>query len=191
MKPYDIFFRKEKYSLKLYKHWFDEFGNSLHIKTKTRGKHIEIIYNDLSLKEKSILCTDFYFGLPIAKIARISSLLHLFIGKDDDENKMIIISFLGIDGFFRSYIYTDEGWKRVPTIMLGVNILRGIARNIDIQYFIELKEYKIIPSFLLKEVEYLSRLSSNDGQYKNQKVFVEMVRQKHTINLEFLLEKDK
>ena len=187
-KPYELIYDREKYTIRLYRKWIDEFNNSINFTlTKYKNKSMKVIYNDLSLKENVNICTDIYYGLSIDKIAKISYIVHLFIGNDDGEDQ-IIISFLGIDNYFRSYILTDDGWKIIGTIILGIGTIKNIIKNCNIQFFTELEVNNriVIPSHLTRTTEWISRLSDKEGNHKSQKVFIETVKNKHNIDLSFL-----
>lgn len=138
LKPKTLFFNNEKYSLKLYQEWFDEFGNILKI---IKTKKIDIIYNDLSIIDNKI-ATDLYYGLSVDKIVKISKLMHLIIGKDEASDKVFIITFLGIDNYLRSYLFMDNEWTVVSPLILGINRLRNIIKRSDIKFFHELKYKK-------------------------------------------------
>ncbi len=144
LKPSLIFFKDEKYKLKLYDHWFDEFGNSLKI---IKNKKLKIISNDLSLDKNKIVCTDLYYGLSFDKIIKISKLIHLIIGKDDEQNNIVFLTFLGIDNYLRSYLYYYNEWKIISPLLLGRISLINIFKFLDIKYFLKLynKENIITP----------------------------------------------
>lgn len=139
LKPYDYFFTKiNNTSTVLYKRWFDEFGNSLFIDDKQKHK---IIFNDLSLDRDRIISTDLYYGLSLSKIAKISKAVHIFIGIDEDLNQdAILINFLGIDNFFRTYLYMYGKWQIVSPLICGIKNLRTFMINKKIEEF---KEFKI------------------------------------------------
>ena len=132
----------EKYKLQLYRQWTDEFGNSFSILKK---KRTEVVYNDLSVPRIS---TDIYYGLDLFKIARISTLSHLIIGYDEDiEQLFILITFLGMDNYLRSYLYMYGEWSCASPLLLGLVRLQTILRKSDIRYFHELphKKNNMIP----------------------------------------------
>lgn len=127
----------------LYRHWVDEFGNSLDIKKKK----LIITLGDLSNKDP-IVYTDIYCGLSIAKISKMSKLMFLSVGKDEDRQEdCCLITFLGVDNYLRSYLYLYDEWLPVSPLMLGVSNLKAIAKNSDIKYFTKLtkKENCVIP----------------------------------------------
>jgi hypothetical protein len=124
MKPYHYCYKKKSSSLQLYKHWFDEFGNSLIINDK---KKIQIIYSDLRLREKLIIGSDLYYGLSIDKIYKIRKQLLILKGKDEDlEQDLYILSFLGIDNYLRTFIYFYGEWRQASSLILGIKYLKKI-----------------------------------------------------------------
>lgn len=146
LKPYSYILGDKDKSLILHNWWYDEFGNSL----KIDKKKIKLIYNDLSLNHDKIICTDLYYGLSIDKIAKISKLSFCCFGTDEDLCKnYCIISFLGIDNYFRSYMLTDNKWQQISPLLLGIYNLKLIANNINIKYFriFKNKENMPIPCF--------------------------------------------
>jgi hypothetical protein len=68
--------------LALHQQWFDEFNNSVEI---TKKYKLQIIHNDLNISHIKNICTDLYFGLSLDKIYKISKLIHLYIGYEDNE----------------------------------------------------------------------------------------------------------
>lgn len=145
LKPYDYIFEDKTNKLVLYRHWFDEFGNSLQI---NKQKRVKIIYNDLSLDHNRIVCTDLYYGLSMQKVAKISKLAHVCVGKDEDSfQDCCMLSFLGIDNYLRTYMYLYGEWKQVSPLLLGLKNLRTIGKNADVKHFVELtkKENSPIP----------------------------------------------
>ncbi len=170
LKPVPIF--KEDYKLQLYKLWFDEFGNSLKILKK---KRIEVICGDLSLPKS--ICTDLYSGLSINKTAKMSKVVHIITGLDEDKKEhYLFITFLGIDNYLRSYMFMYNEWTAVSPLMLGIVKLQNIMRHKDIRYFHELafKKNNIIPCATASE--YVSYCLP-------PKDFVEMLNKKHDIDL--------
>lgn len=143
LKPY-----KYNYSLNrkliLRRHWVDEFNNSFILDEKK----IKIIENDLSLTEKDVKYTDLYYGLPINKIIKISKLLHISIGKDEDFNQdCCVLTFLGIDNYLRTFaLYNGKVERRSP-LCLGIKNLKKIINNTDVKIYNKLprKERVIYP----------------------------------------------
>lgn len=167
LKPYPYVFEEKSYKLILYRQWFDEFGNSFNI---DRNKRVKIIYNDLSLPRKNIVCTDLYHGLSLDRIAKISKLCYLSFGKDEDwQQDCALITFLGLDNYLRSFMYLHGEWQQVSPLNLGMKHLKILSKNKDIKYFLKLdiKENSAIPcitseqwlSFLPPHKEFLSRLN--------------------------------
>lgn len=136
LKPYDYFFTHKSQKLILHRHWFDEFGNSVNI---LDNKKIKITYNDLSLPRDKIVSTDLYYGLSLERIARMSKLAYLCVGKDEDlYQDCALITFLGIDNYLRSYLYLYGEWKMVSPLVLGINHLQAIARHKELRAFKEI-----------------------------------------------------
>lgn len=139
LKPYPL---KKNYKLTLHDCWFDEYGNSFKI---TKNKKINIIYNDLSIKPNDC-STDLYYGLSIKKVTKISKLLYLCAGKDEDLNEdCFILTFLGIDNYLRSYMFLYGEWKQISPLLLGFKNLKNIGKNTDVKHFIELKNKENMP----------------------------------------------
>lgn len=141
LKPYSLIFEKYHERLILHKWWIDEYGNSLILNKKKP----EIILNDLKIDKSKLTSTDLYGHLSIDKVAKISKLVYFFSGKEEDfYSDHMILSFLGIDGFLRTFIYLYGEWIIYPSLLLGVKALSSVASNIDIQSFIEIKNKKNI-----------------------------------------------
>lgn len=167
LKPYSYVFEEKSEKLILYRQWFDEFGNSFNI---DRNKRVKIVYNDLSLPRKSIVCTDLYYGLSLDRVAKMSKFCYLSFGKDEDwQQDCALITFLGIDNYLRSFMYLHGEWQQVSPLNLGMKHLKILSKNKDIKYFLKLdiKENSAIPciiseqwlSFLPPHKEFLSRLN--------------------------------
>lgn len=168
LKPYDYVFKDKRDRLILYRHWFDEFNNSLYL----NDKKVNIVLNDLKLQHKEIVCTDLYYGLSIEKIAKISKFAHMYVGKDEDlQQDCVLITFLGIDNYLRSFMYLYGEWQQVSPLLLGLGNLKIISQNKDIKYFLKLgnQEKSPIPcinpeqwlTFLPPRKEFLSTLALN------------------------------
>lgn len=142
LKPADYMeYRSEK--IVLYRKWFDEFGNSFNI---AKNKKIKIIYGDLL--NRSDICTDIYYGLSLSKISKMSKLLYLSIGKDEDtKDDFCNVTFLGLDNYLRSYLYMYDEWRQVSPLTIGMANLECIAKNLDVNYFQKLhkKENYVMP----------------------------------------------
>lgn len=150
LKPYGYFFEQKTAKIILYKWWFDEFNNSL----KINNKNINIVYNDLSLNSENIICTDLYAGLSVEKVAKLSKLVYIACGKDEDlQQDYCHMTFLGIDNYFRSYTYIYGEWQKVSPLVLGIDKLINIIKHNDINYFKKLmpQENKIHPCPTVEE----------------------------------------
>lgn len=144
LKPYDYIENKSD-KLILYRKWFDEFGNSFEI---TNNKRVKITYNDLSLDRQKIVCTDLYYGLSIENVVKISKLAFVCLGKEEDTYQdCVVLTFLGIDNYLRSFVFTNEEWHPVSPLILGLKTLRTIGANRDLRYFreVSIKENAPIP----------------------------------------------
>lgn len=129
-------------SLSLNRKWIDEYGNSLNI---IKNKRIKIIENDLSIDKNQLICTDLYDGLPIHKIAKVSKLAYVLVGKDEDfQEEHLIIAFLGIDNYLRVYYIYDGQMAMCSPLSLGMKVLKTIAEYKDIRYFIELNNKDLV-----------------------------------------------
>jgi len=110
--------------------WIDEFRCSLKIK---KNKDINIIYNDLTFDASYSKCTDLYYGLSLVNTIKISKLVYLILGKDEDFNKnCFIISLLGIDNYFRTFLLFDEEWYKISTLYIGIRGITNIVNNLNI-----------------------------------------------------------
>lgn len=145
LKPYNYIFEERDNNIVLHKWWFDEFGNSLSI---VKNKRIQITYNDLKLDRNKIVCTDLYYGLSIDRVAKMSKLVHLVVGKDEDiYQDCNLITFLGIDEHLRSYSYLYGEWQQVSPLVLGMRGLKTIADHLDIKQYHQMgnKEISALP----------------------------------------------
>lgn len=145
LKPYDYIFDNRSEKIILYKWWFDEYGNSLKL---IGSKRIEIIHNDLQLDRKRIVSTDLYYGLSLDRVAKMSRLVHLVSGKDEDVYQdCALLTFLGIDEHLRSFLYWYGEWQQVSPLVMGLRSLKTIANHIDVKHYHQLgnKENSAIP----------------------------------------------
>jgi hypothetical protein len=154
LKPCSYVFDERIEKIILFREWFDEFGNSFKI---TNNKKIQITHNDLSLDRNKIVCTDLYYGLSLDRVAKISKLFHLYIGKDEDlYQDCSFLTFLGIDNYLRSYMCLYSEWKQVSPLLLGVPNLKIIENNQDIKYFRELPIKEKSPLPCVAETQWLT-----------------------------------
>jgi hypothetical protein len=145
LKPYDYIFDERNNKITLYKWWFDEFGNSLSV---IKNKKIDIVFNDLRLDKKNIVCTDLYYGLSIDKIIKMSKLVHLVTGKDEDlYEDCALLTLLGIDNHLRTYLYLYGEWQQISPLLIGMKNLKLIADHTDIKYYLSVdnKENSALP----------------------------------------------
>lgn len=144
LKPIEYLKNKSE-SLILYRDWADEFSNSISL---TKNKKVKIILGDLAAQKLQPICSDLYYGLSILKISKMSKLVYLSIGKDEDtKTDCCLITFLGVDNYLRSYLFIYDEWKQVSPLILGQPNLKAIAKNLDLKYFHKLtkKENCVIP----------------------------------------------
>lgn len=144
LKPYDYVFKKKNHNLVLNKWWFDEYGNSL----KLSGKRVEITFNDLKLNRDNIVNTDLYSGLSITNVLKISKLVYICNGLEEDfYSPYYHISFLGIDNFIRSYLYLYDTVEMVSPLSLGLKNLKILSSHKDIKYYTAFtkKENSLLP----------------------------------------------
>ena len=135
LKPNSYFFKKRTKNINLYTDWFDEFGNSLKI---NKNKKIKIINGDLSLDKSKIICTDLYYGLSLNKIIKISKFAYISCGIDEDlYQNCALISFLGIDNYFRTYLYFYGDWQQISTLTLGIKNINIIIKKLDLVCYTE------------------------------------------------------
>ena len=145
LKPYDYLFKERDNKLVLHKWWLDEFGDSL---TIVKGKRINIVLNDLRLDRRNIVCTDLYYGLSLDKIVKMSKLIHLIVGKDEDLfQDVCLMSLLGIDNHLRTYLYWYGEWQQVSPLTIGMKNLKLIGSHLDIKYYLSVvnKENSALP----------------------------------------------
>lgn len=143
LKPYDYIFTERNPKLVLHRWWFDEFGNSLDI---IKNKRIRITYGDLRLDTSKIVCTDLYRGLSLDRVAKMSKLAYLCAGKDEDlYEDCYLLTFLGVDNYFRTYLYWYGEWQTVSPLMMGMKHLKLLISNADIKYYRQLTNSEKLP----------------------------------------------
>lgn len=157
LKPLE-YLQKRNRNIVLYKHWIDEFGNSLKI---VKNKKIKIIQNDLSIDRDVLTCTDLYYGLSLDKIVKISKLM--YVCRHIDEDVQYTIGLLGIDNYIRAYSYENSKWEQISPLCLGLGSLKLIAKKADIQFFLKYNNVKNSPVPCMKANQWLTKLPmSND-----------------------------
>ena len=133
LKPYE-YMKERSGNIVLYRKWYDEFGNSFNL---IKNKKIKIIIGDLSVRS---ICTDMYYGLSIFKMAKMSKMISLSFGKDEDyQDDCCSITLLGIDNYLRSYLYIYDEWQQVSTLTTGMVNIKNIVKNLDIKYYHKLQ----------------------------------------------------
>lgn len=136
LRPYDVIANGGKFNINLYNLWFDDQGNSITFKSK----RIYINHYDLNIDKKYTINTDLYSHLPLSKIIKISKYIYILHGTDHDlDNDTIIITCLGIDDYFRSFVLYNGEIHKVPTLYLGLDLLLRYVNNTDIEYMKDLK----------------------------------------------------
>lgn len=138
LKPFEILQNPKDKELRLHRHWVDEYFNSFKI---VKNKRIKLIFNDLSLLDRSLPSTDLYVGLPLDKVALMSKLAFFFWGKEKETYEPhYIVSFLGLDNYLRTFVFSDGEWQQYSSLYLGMSILKFIAKNKNIKYFLQYKQ---------------------------------------------------
>lgn len=161
LKPYSYVFEDRENKITLHKWWFDEFGNSLKI---LDNKKIKIIYNDLSLDREKITCTDLYFNLEIPKILKMSKLAYIATGKEEDfYQDSYMLNFLGMDNYWRSYLYLYDEWIQVSPLLLKLNTLQFITKKRELKYFLEFNNKNNMPIPCLSSKQWLTYLPVSEN----------------------------
>lgn len=124
LKPYSIFSGDYQSKLVFEEYWVDEFGNSLKIKNKIP----RIIMNDTQISKNTKISTDLFFGNSTDAIAKNSKCVFIINGKFDKS--CYFVSFYGKDEYIRSFFFYEK-LARVSPILLGLNTLRELFRNIN------------------------------------------------------------
>lgn len=147
--------------------WVDEFGNILRIK---KNQTIKIYYNDLTIDRSRIHCTDLYHSVSLKDLFIISKLLYCCKGIDDTTGKEVyILTFLGKDNYFRTRVWRDGQWDReVSTLYLGIYVLRMIAENLTIRYFVEPPSVRIVPNYPLQDVRHWITYLPAHSQFRSK-----------------------
>jgi hypothetical protein len=135
---------KVQRKITIYRDWIDEFGNKLSI---DKNKKPIISLNDLSIDRSKLPTSDLYYGLDLDRQLKISKLLYICYGQDDDDfTKMYCVTYLGLDNYLRSFINFGDGeWIRVSPLILGMKHLSNIFTNLDVRYFIEFPNKEKLP----------------------------------------------
>jgi hypothetical protein len=158
-----------------HKKWIDDWGNSINL---SKNK-IKVIFNDLLINKENLFSTDLYSGLDLERVIKISTLAFIGLGRDDDLNKnCCLLSFFGIDRFFRTFLLLYDEWKKVAPILIGVHNLRKIYENLDLKNYIQIKNKEnILPC--VEGKSWLSCLPASEE-------FIKLVESESGFNLTIL-----
>lgn len=174
LKP-QVYLEERSPNIILYRKWIDEFGNSLNILKKRR---VKITYNDLSID--NVACTDLYYGLTLDKVASISKLAYICAGSEEDNYQpCYFLTFLGIDNYFRTYMYLYDEWQQVSPLHLGMENLKLIANKKDIKYYLSFNKINNMPIPCIKAQQWLTILPA-------KKWFFNIINKDHSMIAEIL-----
>lgn len=156
LKPYDYVFEGRSDKIVLYRWWFDEYGNSMEL---IKNKRIRLVFGDLRLDRDRIISTDLYHGLSLDRVVKMSKLVYLCAGKDEDlYQDCFLLSFLGVDNYFRTYLYWYGEWQQVSPLLLGMKHLKLLLNNADIKHFRQLSNSENLPIPCISGQTWLSYL---------------------------------
>jgi hypothetical protein len=173
LKPCGYIFDERDDKLTLQRWWFDEFGNSLEL----NKKKINITLNDLRLDRDKIVCTDMYYGLSLDRVAKMSKLVYLVAGKDEDlYQDCFLLTFLGIDNHLRSYLYWYDEWQQVSPLLMGTKSLKLLANNLDVKYFRQIGKKENLAMPCASGQSWISFLSPSQG-------FLDLIKRQYEVLL--------
>jgi hypothetical protein len=156
LKPYDYVFGGRSDNIVLHRWWFDEYGNSMEL---VKNKRIKLVFGDLRLDREKIISTDLYHGLSLDRVIKMSKLVYLCAGKDEDlYQDCFLLSFLGVDNYFRTYLYWYGEWQQVSPLTLGMKHLKLLLNNADIKTFRQLGNSENLPIPCISGQTWLSYL---------------------------------
>lgn len=177
VKPLQYLLEKNTKTI-LYDHWIDEYQNSVYL----RKKKLEIVFNDLSIKDSIILCSDIYDGLTIKNVCKISKLLYICTGiNEDDHNPWFHLNFLGVDNFYRSFLYSYNELTKIAPLTMGFDNLQYVTKNIDIKHFLYQDKLKNNPLPCVNPGQWLTYLPAHE-------LFMRDIKSKNIILFDFLKE---
>jgi len=117
----------------------------------------------LSINKAKIINTDLYSKLSIEKISKISKLIFLLHGKEEDfETDHFIVAFLGIDNILRAFCFIYGEWFSVAPLAIGYTFLRLIAKNASCKEMKVFKNKKDAVYPCKKQISFLSYWPHND-----------------------------
>ena len=153
-------------------HWVDEFNNSLILD----GKKIKIIENDLTLDSDVIKITDMYQGLSLDKVYKISKMMYISYGKDEDYGEdCFIITLLGIDNYLRTFCLYNYRWYTFSPLSLKINNLKKIIQNQDVKLFKRFNDKEDIIFPCHKKEEWLVSLPIHPSFWNETKLTKEQL----------------
>ena len=123
LKPDEVFRKGFAFKRMLYKKWYDEFCNSIHI-----DNGVKLTIGDLAAHK---CCTDLFYGNSIKTIAKNSKSALFATGTDVAGNGFYLISFYGIDEYIRTFILDKYTWVRASPLMMGIKTLEIFLANVD------------------------------------------------------------
>jgi hypothetical protein len=111
--------------------WTDHLGNYIQIQNNKRV--ISFIHSPIHKSEQIV--TDVFFKAYPQKISSISKWAFVSFGKNSkDEFNICFIWFLGHDNRLRLVAAKDDQWMRnYPPLVSGIDTLRPIIKNIDVE----------------------------------------------------------
>lgn len=177
LKPHDLIFGSRIRKVVLHRHWIDEFGNSLLLV----DKKAKILEGNVSLDLEKIISTDLYYGLSLDRIIKVSKLLYLSAGRDQEASFLIA---LGLDNYLRSYLHWDGKWSQVSPLVAGLEILQALARHADMKYFASISSQKKCPLACQGGEEWLTCLPAPNG-------FLKIIKDRYSTLYPILCEKDR
>ena len=156
-------------STKLFKEWIDEFNCQYEI---IKDKRIKL--HPFQLNNLKKINTDLYYGLNIKSISKISKLALFIDYQDPDLGLVTVITFYGIDNYFRTFMIHDDKIEKISTLLLGIRTLNLLAEKINIGYFEEIS-IRDVPMFpdLKSQKAYLTFWPGHNkfwDKYTNSKI---------------------
>lgn len=137
LKPYSIFTNGFIPGTRFEKHWVDEFGNSLLFDNKTS----RIIMNDTHIIDHTKISTDLFFGNSINATAKNSKFALVARGKHFEKD-IYVVALYGQDEYLRAFIYNGK-WSRISPLLLGLDALRELFKNIDSPWITEIDKRRL------------------------------------------------
>lgn len=117
---------------RLFTRWIDEYGNCLKLE-KTHRQKLSISYNNSLINPKQLVITDLYACLPLDKVAKMSKLLYFRAASDSNGQPRMVLAFLGIDNFLRTFNLIDGVWMSAAPLELGCYVLEQMAIKAEMQ----------------------------------------------------------